>query len=52
MADLIADDVDRAAARSHLGIDHDGPLVALMPGSRVGEMKRLALPFLQAAHGK
>jgi len=49
MADLIADDVDRAAARSHLGIDRDGPLVALMPGSRVGEMKRLALPFLQAA---
>jgi lipid-A-disaccharide synthase len=49
MADLIADDVDRAAARSHLCIDHEGPLVALMPGSRVGEMKRLALPFLQGA---
>ena len=49
MADLIADDVDRVAARSHLGIDHNGPLVALMPGSRVAEMKRLAPPFLQAA---
>jgi lipid-A-disaccharide synthase len=49
LADIITDDVDRAAARRHLGIDHDGPLVALMPGSRVGELKRLALPFLQAA---
>jgi lipid-A-disaccharide synthase len=49
MADLIADDVDQAEARRHLGIDHRGPLVALMPGSRVGELKRLAQPFLQAA---
>ncbi len=49
LADIITDDVDRTAARRHLGIDHDGPLVALMPGSRVGELKRLAQPFLQAA---
>ena len=49
MADLIADDVDQAEARRHLGIDHDGPLVALMPGSRVSELKRLAEPFIQAA---
>jgi lipid-A-disaccharide synthase len=49
MADLIADDVDPVAARRHLGIDHDGPLVALMPGSRVSEIKRLAQPFLQTA---
>ncbi len=49
MADLIADDVDQAEARQHLGIDHAGPLVALMPGSRVSELKRLALPFIQAA---
>jgi len=49
MADLIADDVDQAEARRYLGIDHRGPLVALMPGSRVSELKRLAQPFLQAA---
>ncbi|MGB5438116.1 MAG: lipid-A-disaccharide synthase [Gammaproteobacteria bacterium] len=49
MADLIADDVDQAEARRHLGIHHDGPLVALLPGSRVSEVKRLALPFIEAA---
>jgi len=49
MADLIADDADQAEARRHLGIDCRGPLVALMPGSRVGELKRLAQSFLQAA---
>ena len=49
MADLIADDVDQAEARRHLGINHDGPLVALLPGSRVSEVKRLAQPFIEAA---
>lgn len=49
MADLIADQVDAAQARQHLGISHRGPLVALLPGSRVSEVKRMALPFLQAA---
>jgi lipid-A-disaccharide synthase len=49
MADLIADDVDRGEARAHLGIRHRGPLVAILPGSRVSEVKRLAKPFLQAA---
>jgi len=49
MADLIADDVDRGEARRHLGIRHRGPLVAILPGSRVSEVKRMAAPFLQAA---
>ena len=49
MADLIAEDVDAAEARQHLGIRHRGPLVALLPGSRVSEVKRMAVPFLQAA---
>jgi lipid-A-disaccharide synthase len=49
LADRIGDDVDRAMARKQLGITHSGPLVALLPGSRVSEVSRLALPFLQAA---
>ena len=49
MADLIAEQVDVAEARQHLGIRHRGPLVALLPGSRVSEVKRMAVPFLQAA---
>ncbi|HYQ71025.1 MAG TPA: lipid-A-disaccharide synthase [Gammaproteobacteria bacterium] len=49
MADLIADDVDRGEARRHLGIRHRGPLVAILPGSRVNEVRRMAAPFLQAA---
>jgi lipid-A-disaccharide synthase len=49
MADLIADDVDRGEARRHLGIKHRGPLVAMLPGSRVSEVRRMAPPFLQAA---
>jgi lipid-A-disaccharide synthase len=50
LADLIADDVDPLQARKHLGIKHSGPLVALLPGSRVGEVKRLASDFLKAAN--
>lgn len=49
LADLVAEDVDQGAARTHLDIDHGGPLLALLPGSRVGEVRRLAVPFLQAA---
>jgi len=50
LADLIADDVDPLQARKHLGITHTGPLVALLPGSRVAEVKRLAGDFLKAAN--
>jgi len=49
MADLIADDVDPVEARRHLGIEHQGPLVALLPGSRAGEVRRLAGHFIRAA---
>ncbi len=49
LADLIAEQVDQGAARKHLDISHAGPLVALLPGSRVSEVRRLAVPFLQAA---
>ncbi len=40
---------DRAAARQALGLKADAPVLALLPGSRRGEVQRLAPPFLQAA---
>lgn len=49
LADLVTDEVAPSVARRHLGIAHTGPLVALLPGSRVSEVSRLAGPFLQAA---
>jgi len=41
--------VDRATARQHLGIADDERVLALLPGSRAGEVSRLARPFLQTA---
>jgi lipid-A-disaccharide synthase len=35
--------------REQLGIDPDRPVLALLPGSRVGEIERLAATFLSAA---
>jgi lipid-A-disaccharide synthase len=49
MADLIVDDVTQAQARRHIKLEHNGPVVTLMPGSRVGEIKRMAADFLNAA---
>lgn len=49
LADSIALENDRAAARRALGVDEEGPLVALMPGSRGGEVQRLGDLFLDAA---
>ena len=40
---------DRAAARAALGVADDAELVALLPGSRKGEVGLLAEPFLAAA---
>ena len=48
LADSIPLQADRAAARAELGLP-DGPLVALMPGSRGGEVGRLASVFFEAA---
>jgi lipid-A-disaccharide synthase len=39
---------DREAARRALGIDGDGPLLALLPGSRGSEIARLGPVFLDA----
>jgi lipid-A-disaccharide synthase len=49
LADQIPLDVDRGAARAALGIDAGVPLVALLPGSRIGEVARLGAPFAAAA---
>ncbi|EPJ88956.1 MULTISPECIES: lipid-A-disaccharide synthase [Pseudomonas] len=48
LADTIPLEADRAAARAELGLG-DGPVVALMPGSRGGEVGRLGSLFLDAA---
>jgi len=49
LADTIALCADRAAARQALGLPVDGLVVALMPGSRGGEVARLGDLFLSAA---
>ena len=49
MADAIPLHPDRAAARAALGLPLDVPVLAVLPGSRLGEIERLAPVFLQAA---
>ncbi|TXH65672.1 MAG: lipid-A-disaccharide synthase, partial [Lysobacteraceae bacterium] len=47
MADAIALEPDRAAARAALGIG-EGPVLALLPGSRLSEIARMLPVFLDA----
>ena len=49
LADEMPMEPDGAAARTQLGLDHDRPVLALLPGSRVGEIERLGNDFLAAA---
>ena len=49
LADQLPLEPDRAAARAELGVDPAAPLLALLPGSRVGEVARLAGDFAGAA---
>jgi lipid-A-disaccharide synthase len=49
LADQIPLEPDRDGARRALGIDAAEPLIALLPGSRVAEVARLAAPFAAAA---
>jgi lipid-A-disaccharide synthase len=49
LADQIPLDGDRGAARRALGLGAAGPVVALLPGSRSGEVARLGPDFLAAA---
>ncbi|MBZ9667516.1 lipid-A-disaccharide synthase [Pseudomonas sp. LMG 31766] len=49
LADAIPQQADRAVARETLDLPPDEPVVALMPGSRGGEVARLGELFLDAA---
>jgi len=49
LADTIPQQADRAAARDALNLSNDQPVVALLPGSRGGEVARLGSLFLNAA---
>jgi len=45
LADRIPLESDRGSARSQLGLPPDAPIVAVLPGSRAGEVTRLGPPF-------
>lgn len=49
LADQVPMHSDARAARAELGLDPDGPCIALLPGSRAGEVKRLTPHLLGAA---
>ena len=49
LADAFALEPDQAAARQALGLPDDVPVLALLPGSRLGEIQRLGRDFLDAA---
>jgi len=49
LADEIDGDRDPRVWRERLGLDPDRPTVALLPGSRVGELKALADVFVETA---
>ncbi len=49
MADDIDYQADRDVARAALGISSSSPVLAVLPGSRLGEVNRLAETFFEAA---
>ncbi len=49
MADAMPLHPDRAAAREQLGLPQDAPVLAVLPGSRMGEITRLGEVFFEAA---
>jgi lipid-A-disaccharide synthase len=49
LADAIPENIDRQAARRALGLDLESSVVALLPGSRRGEVARLAPDFAATA---
>ncbi len=49
LAEQLQPPASLAPARRALGLPESGPLIALLPGSRAGEVRRHALLFLRAA---
>ena len=49
LADAFAIEPDQAAARASLGLADDVPVLAILPGSRLGEIRRLGADFIAAA---
>lgn len=49
LADAIPLSPDRAIARHALAIDENAPVLALLPGSRLGEIEKMLPVFLEAA---
>jgi lipid-A-disaccharide synthase len=49
LAQMIPMEPDVAAARSELGLPAEGRVVAIMPGSRMGELKHNTIAFVEAA---
>lgn len=49
MAEAIPMRPDMNAARESLGLDKEKPVVAIMPGSRMSELKYNSIPFVEAA---
>ena len=49
LADAIPLKPDRDGARAALGESAEGPILALLPGSRLGEIQKMLPTFLQAA---
>ena len=49
MADAMPLNPDRRRARAELGLDDEAPVLAVLPGSRLGEIERLGAVFLEAA---
>lgn len=49
LADEIHNDLDKKQLRYHFGLPQKAPLITLMPGSRKGELAKMAPIFIQAA---
>jgi lipid-A-disaccharide synthase len=49
LAEQLDASVTQAAARAALGLEGEGPVVAILPGSRASELKYLGVPFAKAA---
>lgn len=49
LAEMLRLEPDRAAARNALGLAHEAQVLAVLPGSRLGEIARLGEVFLETA---